>query len=83
MKTKRWMIEHPDESESIIAQAVNEPLAVIKLAWPRHNWDARLNDVVIDDIQAKARFLKNLGFLKNDIVVKDGFVDTSLEAAAR
>jgi sulfonate transport system substrate-binding protein len=79
MQTKQWMIAHPEESQAIIAEAVTQPMAVIERAWPRHNWDARLDPVVIADIQAKADFLKSLGLIKNDVVVKDGFVDTSFQ----
>jgi sulfonate transport system substrate-binding protein len=83
MNTKHWMVEHPEESQAIIARAVNQPIEVIKLAWPLHDWNARLDDSVIADIQAKANFLKSLGLVKNDVVVKDEFVDTGFEANAR
>lgn len=80
---KRWISDHPAQSAEIIAKELGVPLPVVQRAYPTHDWNARLNNAVIDDIQAKADFLKNVGFIRNSVNVKDNLVDSSLEIAGK
>ena len=56
-RAKVWMLSHPDEAEGIVAQELGLDVAVVKKAWPKFNWSAQLDDVIISDLQAKATFL--------------------------
>lgn len=75
-KAKKWIAENPDEAIKIIAEEMKEPEAVIKLAYPKHNWSATINDKIITDIQAKADFLLKLGKIKNSVTVKGDLIPT-------
>jgi sulfonate transport system substrate-binding protein len=75
-RAKKWLSEHPDEGINIIAEEMKEPVAVIKLAYPKHNWAAVIDDKIVSDIQAKADFLLSLGKIKNAVKVKDDLIST-------
>jgi sulfonate transport system substrate-binding protein len=60
-RAKKWMRANPDEAITIVAQALRLDRAVVKLAWPKHNWGAELDEDVLSDIDAKAVFLKEVG----------------------
>ena len=60
-RAKKWMRANPDEAITIVAQALRLDRAVVKLAWPKHNWSAELDEDVLSDIDAKAVFLKQVG----------------------
>jgi sulfonate transport system substrate-binding protein len=57
-----------------MSEELKLPLEVIKLAWPRLDWSASLDDKVIADMQEKADFLKDLGKIKQTINVKTDFI---------
>jgi|ERR1051325_3089230 sulfonate transport system substrate-binding protein len=59
-KAKKWMVEHPEEAQKIATQELGLDPEVVKVAWPKHNWAARLNEAMIDDIQAKATFMAEM-----------------------
>ena len=40
-----------------MAKVLNLPVAVVQLAWPKHDWQQKLDEFVIADIQDKADFL--------------------------
>jgi hypothetical protein len=42
-------------------------LEVVKRAWPKHDWTAQLTPAVIKDIQSKANFLQQNGFIQNKV----------------
>lgn len=73
-KTKKWMIENPNEAIKLIAQELNLPIEVIEKAWPRHNWSVSINNNIVRDIQNKADFLFNNKFIQNQITVKDNLI---------
>lgn len=77
-KTKKWIAENPDEAIKIIAEEMKMPEDVIKLAYPKHNWDATINDKIITDIQAKADFLFKLGKIRTNVTVKGDLIPTQL-----
>ena len=62
-RAKAWMRANPDEAITIVAQALRLDQAVVELAWPKHNWGARLDEEVLADIDAKAKFLKEVGVI--------------------
>lgn len=76
-KAKDWIAKNPDAAQGIVAKELNVPLAVIKKAWPRHNWAATIDNAVTTDIQAKADFLVNKGFIKKPVRVSSDLVDLS------
>ncbi|HCY75781.1 MAG TPA: hypothetical protein DHV28_07650 [Ignavibacteriales bacterium] len=72
--TKIWILANPDSAVAIVSRQLNVPIEVIQKAWPRHDWTAKLNMKVIDDIQAKANFLKETGKIQNPVKVKDDLI---------
>lgn len=72
--TKAWMQANPDSAMAIVSRKLNVPIEVIQKAWSRHDWTATLNQKVIDDIQAKADFLKETGKIQNAVKVKDDLI---------
>lgn len=75
--TKKWIGEHPDQSIEIIAKELDVPVPVVRRAFPKHNWNAQLNDAVINNIQAKADFLKSVGFVRSTVEARDLVVATT------
>lgn len=75
--TKAWMIKSPKEAQAIVAKELNIPLAVVERAWPRHDWGATINDVVIADMQSKANFLYDNKYVSAKVNVADEAVDLS------
>jgi len=73
-QAKEWLIMYPDSAMIIVSNQLNVPLNVIKLAWVRHNWNVKLDQKIIDDIQAKANFLKETGKIQNEVKVKDDLI---------
>ncbi|MDO9339618.1 MAG: aliphatic sulfonate ABC transporter substrate-binding protein [Bacteroidales bacterium] len=73
-KTKEWMLANPDSAMMIVSKQLNVPIEVIKKAWSSHDWTAKLNKNVIDDIQAKADFLKETGKIQNAVKVKNDLI---------
>lgn len=59
-RAKKWIVEHPDEAQNIAAQELGLDPQVVKLAWPKHDWMARLDEKTIEDIQAKATFMTEM-----------------------
>jgi sulfonate transport system substrate-binding protein len=76
-RAKLYLVEHAEESQQIIARALNVPVEVTRKAWPRHSWAAQLTPEVIADIQAKADFLKKNNFIRTDVNVAGSLVNTS------
>lgn len=66
-KAQNWIIENEKEAQSIVANELDLPIAVIERAWPRHNFRPPLGEKEIADIQAKADFLQSLGLIKNKV----------------
>ena len=60
-RAKTWMRANPEEAITIIAQALHLERSIVELSWPKHNWDASLDQGVLNDIDAKAVFLKEVG----------------------
>lgn len=75
--TKQWMFSYPDSAMMIVSKQLDVPIEVIQKAWASHDWAATLNQKVIDDIQAKADFLKETGKIQNGITVKGDLIPVS------
>lgn len=74
-RAQDWIIENEQEAQSIVAQELNLPLAVIERAWPRHNFRPPLGEKEIADMQAKAEFLYELKLIKNKLNVAQELVE--------
>lgn len=70
-RAKSWMKENPGEAQQIVAKELNVPLEVVKKAWPRHDWAATITDEVVADIERKAKFLQDQGFIKKPVDVHE------------
>lgn len=76
-RSKNWIENNPTEAQKIVSNEINVPLDVVQKAWSKHDWSAQLTPAVINDIQAKADFLKSNNFIKNSVDVKDSLIDLS------
>lgn len=81
-RSKEWIQANPQEAQQIVAKELNLDLSVVQMAWPKHNWNAQLTNAVIEDIQGKATFLKEMGFIKNNIDVKKDLIRTNQTSQA-
>lgn len=70
-KSKSWILLNEEEAMDIMSKELDLPIDVVKLAWPKIIWDVSANDEdVIKDIQEKADFVKEIGFIKRAVNVK-------------
>lgn len=76
--TKDWIVKNPEESITIVAEALNMDRAIVEKAWDKHNWSAKLNQVISDDIQNKADFLSNQKKIKAPLNVSDKLISKEL-----
>ena len=67
--SKKWIRENPEKAMNIVANAVQQEIDVVNLAWPKHNWSAKLDESLIADIQNKADFLADTKETRNNIRV--------------
>lgn len=71
-KSKRWILSNQDESIDIMSKELNLPIEVVRLAWPKIIWDVSVsNEEIIKDIQEKADFIHEIGFIKRGVNVKE------------
>jgi sulfonate transport system substrate-binding protein len=76
-RSKEWVRTNAPEAENIVAKQLNLPLDIIQAAWPKNDWTTQLSEAMMVDIQAKADFLKENGFIRTPVNVRNGFIDTS------
>jgi sulfonate transport system substrate-binding protein len=69
-QSKAWIMKNPAEAQKITSEELNVPDNVVQMAWPTHQFDARLDRSVIADIQQKADFLKEVGFVRKSVDVR-------------
>jgi sulfonate transport system substrate-binding protein len=72
--TKKWLIANPKEGQSILSKELDLPLNVVVAAWPKHDWAATISEPMLQDIQAKADFLKDTGLIERSIRVNPDFL---------
>lgn len=70
-RAQNWILENESEAQQIVAETLDLDLAVVQLAWPKHNFKPRLGEKEIADIQDKADFLFEVGLIKNKVDVAD------------
>jgi len=68
-RAKKWMAANPDEAQSIVAKQLKLDSDVVRLAWPKHNWNATLTEGVLADMEDKSKFLTEMGVVRNGVVV--------------
>lgn len=73
-ETKEWMLKNPAEAQQTVAKVLNLPVAVVQLAWPKHDWQQKLDEFVIADIQDKADFLASENLVRRRVDVKTDLV---------
>ena len=62
-RAKRWILDNPAEAQRIVAETLNLKIEVVKLAWPKHDWNATINKDVVEDLQRKADYLKEAALI--------------------
>lgn len=73
-RAKEWIRQSPTEAKEVIAGELKLDIRVVDLAWSKHDWTAQLTSTVMDDIQAKADFLKEQGMIRAPVNVKADLV---------
>lgn len=68
-RAKSWIGTHPAQAQAILAEQLGVPVAVVKRAWPVHDFGVTIDAALIRDVQAKADFLTEQGFLKKKVDV--------------
>lgn len=66
---KEFIADNEVEAQTIVSGAVEVDPEVVELSWPRHDFTAEIDDDIIADIQEKADFLVEAGFLENEVDV--------------
>lgn len=68
-EAKEFIAENETDAQAIVSESVGVDADVVELAWPRHDFTAEIDDEVVADIQEKADFLVEAGFLENEVDV--------------
>jgi sulfonate transport system substrate-binding protein len=66
-RAKQFIASNPTEAQDLVAKATSEPIAVVRAAWPKHDFGATLGASVRQDVDAKARFLFENKFLSRPV----------------
>jgi len=82
-RAKKWMVEHPEEAQAIAASELALDPAVVKTAWPKHDWSVVLSESLIPDLQEKADFLAAADKTRANIDVKKDLVDLRFASQAK
>lgn len=64
-----WIRKNPEQAQAMLAEDLGLPVEVVKSSWPKIEWDVSLSPAVVEDMQAKANFLKKEGFIENSVNV--------------
>lgn len=56
-KSQHWIIANKTQAEAVVAGELKLPIAVIQMAYPKHNFYPRFGLAEIKDMQSKADFL--------------------------
>lgn len=72
--TKAWMNENPNEAQEIVAKELSLPIEVVRSAWPKHDFQARITPAIVDDIQKKSDFLVAQKLIRTPVNVKADLV---------
>lgn len=66
---KAYIAAHPDESMRLVAQAVGQPLPVVRRAWPQHDFRATADAEVQAQVQRASDFLQRGDYLPRRVDV--------------
>ena len=75
---RKWVLNNPEESVTIVAEALNMNRAIVEKAWDKHDWSAKLNQIISDDIQSKADFLSSQKKIKSPLNISDKLISKEL-----
>jgi sulfonate transport system substrate-binding protein len=70
-RAKQWLAANPEEGINLVAKELNLPVEVVRLSWPKHDWNAQLNDDIVKDLEAKSRFLVEEKMVQNQASMAD------------
>ncbi len=70
-EAKEYIAADPAGAQAIVAEQARVDPAVVQLSWPRHDFTATLTPDVVADIQAKADFLHDAGFIDKSVDVEE------------
>lgn len=73
-RAKDWIVANPAEAQKIAAQELSLDPEVVRLAWPKHDWSARIDEPVLVDLQEKADFLAAADKTRRRIDVRKEYV---------
>lgn len=73
-RSQQWIIENPEEAQQIVSEELNIDLAVVVLAWDKHDFNPTIGEKEIQDIQSKADFLYDIGLVKTRVDVKNDLI---------
>ncbi len=68
-RAKKWIIENPEKAQAIAAKQLSLDVDVVKLAWPKFNWSATYDSLLLKDMQNKAEFLSSEKLTRNSILI--------------
>jgi len=70
-RAKQWLTANPEEGINLVAKELNLPVEVVRLAWPKNNWGAKLTDDVTKDLERKSQFLLDEKMIQNRVSMTD------------
>lgn len=73
-RAQAFIAAEPEAAMELVANAVDQPIEVVRMAWPKHDFSPELNDQVIADLQEKATFLNESGFIDVEIDVRSQLI---------
>ncbi len=74
-ESQQWIINNPSEAQQIVASELGIELAIVKLAWEKHNFNPTIGSEEISDIQDKADFLFEMNLVKVRVDVMNDLID--------
>lgn len=73
-KSQQWIGENTEEAQIIVAEELGIDIGVVKLAWGKHDFNPKIEEEQMLDIQEKADFLYEMGLIKNKLDVKKDLI---------
>ena len=78
-RAKADIAKDPAGAQALVAKATDQPIEVVRAAWPKHNFAASLDSSVRQDIGAKARFLYEDKFLARPVDPEKALFDKPIQ----
>lgn len=70
-RAQQWIASNENKAQVMIANDLSLALAVVKKAWPKHNFAATIDKKELADIQSKADFLFESRLVKQRVLVNE------------